>query len=197
MTEPTSSGVVLLFGETYHHPNLLYKTGFLAPDPIIYLERDGKSVLYTNVMEFERAKKQSRVTEVHHFFELRSARTWATASNELEGFAGTIKEILQVHGVDDVAVEPTFPTFLADRLREAIRLIAKSQPDDRGVLRTDGEILTSERLTPAIEGRLLELGCTTEDTIAAAGPASADPHAHGSGPIRAGQPIVLDIYPFS
>ncbi len=237
MTEPGTRGTLLLFGETYHHPNLLYKTRFLAPDPIIYLEQDGKGVLYTNVMEFERAKKQSRVLEVHHFFELPSARQWATASSELEGFAGTIKEILQAQGVDDVAVEPTFPTFLADRLREAdvavhprpdlftelrrrkrpdevetiaqvqaagldglraaIRLIAESQPDGQGVLRTDGEILTSERLTAAIEGRLLELGCTTEDTIAAAGPASADPHAHGSGPIRAGQPIVLDIYPFS
>src|SRR2546428_5449885 len=119
MTEPTSSGVLLLFGETYHHPNLLYKTGFLAPDPIIYLERDGEGVLYTNVMEFERARKQSRVPEVHHFFELPSARQWATASTELEGFAGTIKEILQAHGVDDVAVEPTLPAFLADPLREA------------------------------------------------------------------------------
>jgi Xaa-Pro aminopeptidase len=228
---------MLLFGETYHHPNLLYKTGFLAPDPIIYLERDGKGVLYTNVMEFERARKESRVSEVHHFLELPSARQWATAPSQLEGFAGTIKEILQGFGVDNVAVEPAFPAFLADRLREAdvavhpradlfntmrrrkrpdevekiaqvqaagldglraaIRLIALSQPDPEGVLRTDGEVLTSERLTAAIEGRLLELGCTTEDTIAAGGPASADPHAHGAGPIRAGQPIVLDIYPYS
>jgi len=82
-------------------------------------------------------------------------------------------------------------------LRAAIRLIAQSQPDAQGILRTDGEILTSERLHAAIEGRLLELGCATVDTIAAAGPISADPHAHGSGPIRAGQPIVIDIYPFS
>jgi len=41
---------LLLFGETYHHPNILYKTGFLAPDPVIYLERDGKGVLYLSLI---------------------------------------------------------------------------------------------------------------------------------------------------
>lgn len=231
------AGALLLFGETYHHPNILYKTGFLAPDPVIYLERDGKGVLYTNVLEFERARKQSGVPEIHHFFELPSARAWAAAPSELDGFAGTIKEILQTRGVDEVAVEPDFPAYLADRLRQddiavqprpdlfaemrrhkrpeeittiatveaagleglraALRLIARSRPDSQGILQVGGEALTSERLIAAIEGRLLELGCTTEDTIAAAGPQSADPHAHGTGPIRVGQPIVLDIYPFS
>jgi len=237
MTDSTPRETILLFGETYHHPNLLYKTGFLAPDPIVYLEQNGKGTLYTNVMEFERARKQSRVTDVHTFFEIPAARAWASAPSEFDGFAGMIKEILKTHGIDAVDVEPDFPTFLADRLRQAdvavqprgdlfsemrrrkrpdeveiiaqveaagleglraaIRLIAQSQPDKEGILRIGAEALTSERLTGAIESRLLELGCTTEDTIAAAGPQSADPHAHGTGPIRAGQPIVLDIYPFS
>ena len=29
----------LLFGETYHHPNILYRTGFLVPDPVVVVDR--------------------------------------------------------------------------------------------------------------------------------------------------------------
>ena len=29
---------IVLFGETYHHPNILWRTGFLAPDPVVYIE---------------------------------------------------------------------------------------------------------------------------------------------------------------
>ena len=32
---------VLLFGESYHHPDILYRTGFLVPDPVVVVDRGG------------------------------------------------------------------------------------------------------------------------------------------------------------
>jgi Xaa-Pro aminopeptidase len=231
----SSNSALLLFGETYHHPNLLYKTGFLAPDPVIYLEQDGRASLYTNFMEFERARKESRVGDIHHFEEFGFMEKASKTSNSTEAFAILLPDIMQRAGVTAVLVEPEFPLLLADRLRAAgvevssapelfalvrrqkrpdevekiaavelagleglkaaVALIASSQVGADGVLHARGSPLTSERLIAAIEARLLELGCTTEDTIACGGPASADPHARSSGLLRAGEPIVLDIYP--
>jgi Xaa-Pro aminopeptidase len=41
----------------------------------------------------------------------------------------------------------------------------------------------------------LELGCVSEGAIIAPGKQAADPHMIGSGPLRAGEAIVMDIFP--
>jgi len=64
-----------------------------------------------------------------------------------------------------------------------------------GTLELDGESFTAERLRAVIESRLLELGCVSEGAIIAPGKQAADPHMIGSGPLRAGEAIVMDIFP--
>ncbi|MGM0606609.1 MAG: M24 family metallopeptidase [Halobacteriota archaeon] len=64
-----------------------------------------------------------------------------------------------------------------------------------GVLQYDGEPLTSERLKQAIEVELLRHGCGLDETIVACGSQAADPHERGSGPLTAGEPIIVDIFP--
>ncbi len=66
-----------------------------------------------------------------------------------------------------------------------------------GVLRHDGESLASERVKVVIERTLLEHGCGLDETIVACGEDAADPHNRGSGPLRADEPIVVDIFPRS
>lgn len=66
---------------------------------------------------------------------------------------------------------------------------------DEGVLRLDGEVLTSERIRRAIEVTLIEEDCGVSDCIVAAGAESAKAHVVGSGPIKAGEPIIIDIAP--
>ncbi len=68
---------------------------------------------------------------------------------------------------------------------------------DAGVLLHDGEPLTSERVSTAIETTLLEHGCALDETIVAGGAQAADPHDRGSGPLRANEPIIVDIFPRS
>lgn len=64
-----------------------------------------------------------------------------------------------------------------------------------GVLHLDGDPLTSERVRRRIEVSLLEDGCGMDDCIVASGPAAARAHDSGSGPLEAGVPIVVDIFP--
>ncbi|MES3516932.1 MAG: Xaa-Pro peptidase family protein [Natronomonas sp.] len=66
-----------------------------------------------------------------------------------------------------------------------------------GVLHHDGEPLTSERLKREIEFELLERGCAMEEAIVACGSDAADPHDRGSGPLVAGEAIIVDIFPRS
>ena len=59
----------------------------------------------------------------------------------------------------------------------------------------DGKPLTSERVRLAIEIACLEAGGLALDTIVAGGDQACDPHERGSGPLRAHQAIILDIFP--
>ncbi|WP_435065026.1 M24 family metallopeptidase [Halobaculum sp. EA56] len=59
----------------------------------------------------------------------------------------------------------------------------------------DGSPLTSERVKEEIEVTLLRHGCALDETIVACGADAADPHDRGSGPLTAGEPVIVDIFP--
>ena len=83
---------------------------------------------------------------------------------------------------------------------EAIQLIAESRiqndllypPGDGG-----DQPLTSERIKQVINLKLMELGFVAQHTIVACGEQACDPHNEGSGPLRAHQPIIMDVFPRS
>jgi Xaa-Pro aminopeptidase len=64
-----------------------------------------------------------------------------------------------------------------------------------GVLHHEGEVLTSERLKADIEVTLVREGCALSETIVACGADAAEPHERGSGPLRADEPIIVDVFP--
>ncbi len=77
----------------------------------------------------------------------------------------------------------------------AIDAVARSEPGDDGALQLDGEALTSERLKGMVRSFLLERGFQIPSLIIAPGDQGCDPHDVGSGPLHAGQTIIIDIYP--
>ncbi len=88
---------------------------------------------------------------------------------------------------------------VAQRANEAAmaaaeELLSAASVED-GMLVHEGEPLTSERVKTAIEIELLEHGCALDETIVACGADAADPHNRGSGPLQAGEPIIIDIFP--
>jgi Xaa-Pro aminopeptidase len=64
-----------------------------------------------------------------------------------------------------------------------------------GTLVLDGEPLTCERIKLAIGQAFTDLDCTADDFIVARGPQGADGHDAGSGPISAGEAVVIDLWP--
>ncbi|MDR5674143.1 Xaa-Pro peptidase family protein [Halalkaliarchaeum sp. AArc-GB] len=82
-------------------------------------------------------------------------------------------------------------------MRTAEGLIAAADVDETGTLVSDGEPLTSEEVRSEIEITLLRHGCSLDETIVACGSGAADPHDRGSGPLSAGEPIIVDIFPKS
>jgi Xaa-Pro aminopeptidase len=81
-------------------------------------------------------------------------------------------------------------------MRAAQALIETASVED-GDLQYEGDPLTSERIKEEIEVTLLRHGCALDETIVACGADGADPHDRGSGPIVAGEPVVIDIFPRS
>ncbi len=65
----------------------------------------------------------------------------------------------------------------------------------KGWVVLDGRRLTVEELRRAIDTTILARGCLPAHTIVAPGRQGCDPHDEGSGPIRAGVPIIVDIFP--
>ena len=80
-------------------------------------------------------------------------------------------------------------------------LVVTGDGADDGDGATDGDDadgpapLTSERVREEIEVTLLRHGCALDETIVACGADAADPHDRGSGPLCAGEPIIVDIFP--
>ncbi|AHY47559.1 Xaa-Pro aminopeptidase [Rubrobacter radiotolerans] len=66
-----------------------------------------------------------------------------------------------------------------------------------GTLVHEGAPLTSEGLRSVIDVDLLRRGFHASGTIVAGGPQAADPHERGSGPLRAGETIIVDVFPSS
>jgi Xaa-Pro aminopeptidase len=77
---------------------------------------------------------------------------------------------------------------------EVVRQLAQAEIKD-GVLWLDGRPLTSERLYARAQLLLGEMGFSCPDMIVAGSPECAMPHFRGEGPIAAGAPVIIDIFP--
>jgi Xaa-Pro aminopeptidase len=79
-----------------------------------------------------------------------------------------------------------------------MRAVSKTLAESKirnGLVVHQGRILTSERLRELIGQATLAHGAVALDTIAAGGDQACNCHEAGTGPIRAGELIVVDIFP--
>jgi Xaa-Pro aminopeptidase len=81
-------------------------------------------------------------------------------------------------------------------MARAEELLAGADVED-GTLVHDGDRLTAELVKREIEIELLRHGCNLDEAIVACGADAADPHDRGSGPLAAGEPIIVDVFPQS
>ena len=228
---------LLIIGAPQHDATAYHLSGFLAPDPVIFLRAAGKRYLAVSALEYGRAEKEAPVDELVSFDELELTRLAKELKSGARAFAAATAKLLQKLGADGspVTVPPHFGVAYADELRargfkveadgrlfadlrrvktqaeishieeaqrateeacaHAAQILREAEVAEDGTLRWRGETLTSELLRAEMEVELLKRGCAAEGTIAAGGPQAADPHQRGSGPLRAGEAIILDIFP--
>ena len=226
---------LVLFGETYHHSNILWATRFLAPDPVILVDADDHRTLWVSPLEFGRATKQARGCTVRSTQEIGGNDLMSIAGGEQEMWSLLLQRVLAEHEITTFGVDETFPAVLADALRgmgltlvpalapyrdarriktpEEITALAASEAHGvtalraaydllasctvrEGMLWNEGRPLQGSDIGKVVEHTLLDLDCSTIDSITCGGPESADPHCTTSRVIRTGLPIVLDLYPF-
>ena len=80
-------------------------------------------------------------------------------------------------------------------IERTCRTIAHAEADRDGVLLHDGGPLTSERLRAMINHWFIDLGYVNPPSIVAGGPVGGDCHDLGHGPLRTGEPVIVDIFP--
>ena len=228
---------LLVIAAPEHDASAYHLSGFLAPDPVIFLQAAGEKHLAVSSLEYGRAKKEARVDRLLSFEELeilKLARELKSGGRALAAAAANVLEELGAAG-SPVAVPPNLGVLYADELRargltvtpdaglfagmrrakseaeisyiektqrvveeacaRAVAVLGEAEVGEGDVLRWQGETLTSEVLRAEIDTLLLRRGCNAEETIVAGGSQAADPHERGSGPLRAGEAIIVDVFP--
>ena len=82
-------------------------------------------------------------------------------------------------------------------LAEAMQALKTSKIGRDGKLTYHGVPLTTEKLRAVIDTAILQAGGLASHTIVAGGRQACEPHEAGHGPLRANQPIILDVFPRS
>lgn len=111
----------------------------------------------------------------------------------------------------EVAEGPLFPgreiksDEEAERIREGnaasaagfrvVEKLLRQAEIRKGYLYHNGRRLSSEAVQEAIAVACLKLGAVAANTIVACGDQACDPHCRGSGPLRANELIIVDIFP--
>ncbi|QSR89757.1 aminopeptidase P family protein [Methylacidiphilum caldifontis] len=80
-------------------------------------------------------------------------------------------------------------------MERAIEVIRESKINDEGLLLWQDKILDSKLLREEIEIKIMREGGMALGTIVACGIEACDPHEIGKGKLKAGQSIVIDIFP--
>ena len=229
---------LLVIGAPQHDATAYHLSGFLAPDPVIFLRTADKRYLAVSALEYGRADKEAPVDELVSFEELDFTRLARQLKSGARALAAATANFLTKFGAEGslVTVPPHFGVAYADELRargikiepdgklftdlrrvksqseisyieetqrtteeacaHAVEILEEAEVAGDGTLRWRGETLTSELLRSEIDVELLRRGCAADEgTITAGGPQAADPHERGSGPLKAGETIILDIFP--
>lgn len=235
MPRPVKSKHILLYAASEADADVLYATGFFAPDPFVFIRTaSGRRIFVMSDLEIDRARATSnahRVLPMSHYTALarkRLRRTPAPGDIIAEilrdlrirrvevpsGFSCGVADRLRSHGITVRAAEGSlFPERLYKRADEVAHITRAMRATEAGMQRAidllsrarirngwvvlDGKRLTAEDVRTAANLEIFARGCIPAHTIVAPGKHGCDPHDVGTGPIRAGEPIIIDIFPRS
>ncbi|MEA2292183.1 MAG: Xaa-Pro aminopeptidase [Solirubrobacteraceae bacterium] len=212
-----------MYGAPESSPDLFHAVPAGIGDPFLYAEVGGRRVAVINVLDAANARATG--VEVLDPTELDRDELVAGGAGPTELEVETCLRACHALGVTAAIVPFDFPLAVADHLRaggialrtdpdafaarrrvktrtqlEGIRRAQRAADAAMGVaatlIRELGDGVTSESVRRAMREACDELGCDLPgDVIVAHGPQSASGHDSGHGPIAAGEPVVVDIWP--
>lgn len=103
----------LIVADSDRCPDMLYATGFFAPDPFIFLERKGRKTVVLSDLEIDRGREQARVDEVIAFSEISAKLPKGS------GFTEVLLAFLKTNRVLKAQVPFSFPLGIAQALAAA------------------------------------------------------------------------------
>jgi Xaa-Pro aminopeptidase len=214
-----SAQFFLMYG-TSQNANFRYATSFVIQDPALYLAgSDGTELLVVPAMEKMRAERESRVREIASLEDIGFKERLKETGDSKKALILTVIDLLKSHRARKVLVPEEFPAFLFSQLRGVfdVEVIENPFSGMRAVKRSDeikkmSEVSRTlveifdfvvknfrfkrcEDVRSRIEIMLFERGYLAENTIAASGTTSADPHFRGYGEIE--DHLILDVFPKS
>lgn len=95
----------------------------------------------------------------------------------------------------EVAALQKAQSVTEEAMAMACALIARAKARADGVLMHENAPLTSERVRTAVDVFLLGKGFLSTSMIVAGGKQGADCHDSGTGELRTGEPVIVDIFP--
>ena len=126
----------LIIADSEKNANLYYATRFLAPDPFIFAQINGRRFMVMSDLELDRARAQAKVDEVLSYAKLSAAlKKDRAAARPGTGRAGeptmvdVVVALLKDHQVAAVEVPGDFGLAYADGLRKrGIEVAPKPEP---------------------------------------------------------------------
>lgn len=224
----------LIIASSETSADMLYATGFRAPDPFVFLQDHTKKLLLLSDLEVDRGRRQANVDRVDSLSGI--SRQLQAGKKKAPSYPRVIASWLRENHARSVVVPADFPLGLARQLKKegirlkpakglffpererkspseiraiqaairiaeagmsrAIEVLAAAIPRKDGRLFLGRRMLTSEILRMEIETTIVRAGGEARgDTIVAGGGQACDPHERGSGPLRANELIIVDIFP--
>ncbi|NYT06446.1 MAG: aminopeptidase P family protein [Methanomicrobiales archaeon] len=111
--------------------------------------------------------------------------------------SGTVAGMRSIKRPDEIAAIREVQRRTEAAMALAVGMIARAGVRDGVLMAGDETPLTSAAVRQEMHIALLRSGCRAADTIISCGEESAMPHRTGDGPLLAGQPIVIDVFPRS
>lgn len=144
----------------------------------------------------EIARKQKfTAAEVPASFPLGLAEELKKLSFRVESVSGPFFPQRQFKTTDEVKKLTAALRIAEAGLARGFEVLKQSKIGPRGFLRWGNAALTSEVLRGEIDATIMKLGALPAGTIVAGGDQGCDPHERGSGPLKANEMIILDIFP--
>ncbi len=160
----------LIIAASEQDANLYYAARFLAPDPFIFLQVNGRRMLLMSDLEVDRARQQARVDEVLSISKLQAELQQGGTAEPTT--IDLVDAVLKRHQVRRVEVPGTFGVLYADRLRQrGYELLPRPEPFfEERLVKSDEEIgWITEALRATEEAVECAIGVIRESDIATDG----------------------------